>query len=104
MVLKESRHGKFYSCSKWPDCDVTVGAHRSGAPLGKPGNKATREKRIEAHEAFDKLWKGKHKQLNRGEAYAWLAKSMRMNRQYCHIAHMNVQQCNQVIKLCRGRR
>ena len=99
MVQKRSKHGLFWSCPNWPDCDVAIGAHQeTGEPLGTPVTKAEREWRIKAHDEFDKLWKDGS--LSRSEAYHWLTKSMRLGKQ-AHIGEMDVTQCRQVIGLCK---
>lgn len=93
MVLKESRYGPFWSCSKWPDCTGKVGAHPDGSPLGTPADPRTAEARKAAHETFDEWWRSKG--WNRGRAYAWLE----ANAQKPHIAEMTKEECEQLIEL-----
>lgn len=98
MQLRDSRFGLFYGCSRWPDCDCTHGAHKAtGVPLGAPANKATRQMRIEAHDAFDQLWQGGPINMKRKEAYAWLQRVMGMNQEQAHIGLFTVEQCTKVI-------
>lgn len=56
MVLRDSRRGPFYGCSRHPWCDATHGAHPNGAPLGTPANRETKAARIAVHAVFDQLW------------------------------------------------
>jgi ssDNA-binding Zn-finger/Zn-ribbon topoisomerase 1 len=99
MVLRNSRYGKFYGCTKWPACDATHGAHANGKPLGVPADKETKEWRIKAHVAFDGLWKGKG-QMTRNQAYKWLQEQLGMSPDECHIGRFNREQCRCVVQLC----
>ena len=47
----------------------------------------THEGRIKAHEAFDFLWENKH--MTREGAYRWLAKTMGIPKEDCHIKQMD---------------
>ncbi len=103
MVLKESRRfasrahpngRKWWGCPNWPGCDVTVGCHPDGRPLGVPAGKATKAARIRAHASFDRLWKSGF--MSRGDAYAWL-RTARPDLPK-HIAEMNAEQCAEVVK------
>lgn len=51
-----------------------------------------------AHAAFDPVWKGG--QITRTQAYALLAKSMRIPITECHIGMFDVAQCKAVVALC----
>lgn len=108
MVLRNSKFGKFYGCTAFPNCRGTHGAHPDGTPLGVPANKETKEARIRAHAAFDAVWKARQKNFNlsrtvaRGECYAWLAVAMRMRKEDCHIARFDVATCARVIEVCEG--
>ena len=94
MVLRNSRFGKFFSCTTYPKCKGTHGAHPDGSPLGTPANKETKQARMKAHAAFDRLWKeGKRK---RGQAYGWLKAQASIPD---HIAGMSVADCNTLIEL-----
>lgn len=46
MLLRESRFGKFYGCTRFPECRGTHGAHPDGRPLGVPANAETKEARV----------------------------------------------------------
>jgi len=99
MTLRDSRFGKFYGCSAFPKCKETHGAHQgTGEPLGIPANKETRQARIQAHDAFDKIWKSR--QMKRQEAYHWLSGQLGIERKACHIGMFNKEQCQKVIAIC----
>lgn len=87
----------FYGCSMYPSCTSTHGAHPDGAPLGVPGNAATKAARIRAHAVFDQLWKGPRAVVSRGQAYAWLEQAMWLKSGQGHIGAFNEAQCDQVI-------
>jgi len=99
MNLKESKHGYFYSCSKYPGCRGSHGAHPNGKPLGIPADKATKRRRIIAHRFFDKLWKGQP--ITRDQAYRWLQRELNMTELECHIGRFDIDQCDRVIDLVR---
>jgi ssDNA-binding Zn-finger/Zn-ribbon topoisomerase 1 len=97
MRLKESRYGFFYSCSKFPECKGTHGAHPNGKPLGKPADKETRYWRAKAHDAFDPLWKDGG--MTRNEAYYWLRVQLKISKDDCHIGRFDIKTCKKVIDL-----
>lgn len=98
MTLKPSRFGLFYSCTRWPECDGTHGAHPNGEPLGVPANKATKLARRRAHDLFDQLY-SKRGRMSRTDAYTWLAKRMQLTKDECHIGRFTIAQCDHVIEL-----
>ena len=97
MVMKDSRFGRFWSCTEWPDCDGKIGAHPDGRPLGIPANSATREARKAAHETFDEWWRSKD--WSKGQAYEWLEQ----NAPKPHIAEMDEDECLDLIRLVEDR-
>lgn len=99
MVLRDSRFGKFYGCSRYPVCKGTHGAHPDGSPLGLPADCATRRARILAHEEFDRLWKGGT--MKRNAAYRWLSEQMGMPRRECHIGSFDADTCLVVVQIIR---
>ncbi len=94
MVLKPSKFGQFYGCSRWAEtkCPGSHGAHANGAPLGTPANRATKDARIRAHEAFDTLWKSGG--MSRKAAYQWMRETMDLTKADAHIGQFTEQQCN----------
>lgn len=99
MLLRNSRYGKFYGCSRFPACKAAHGAHPDGRPLGIPANAETKAWRMRAHDAFDQLWKSGR--MSRREAYAWLRTTMGLGKADCHIGRFDIDQCQQVIAVCR---
>jgi hypothetical protein len=108
MVLRDSRFGLFYSCSAFPECRATHGAHQAtGEPLGTPADKATKEARIQAHDAFDKLWKPVQGRAQRAaarrEAYAWMRDAMDLAPEDAHIGRFDRLQCERLIVAAEAR-
>lgn len=105
MVLRVAKkasgplQGKsFYGCSRYPNCKVTHGAHPDGAPLGIPGDDATKAARIQAHAAFDSLWKsGADAVMRRGGAYGWLEEVLGLKPGEGHIGRFDVVTCERVV-------
>lgn len=93
-------------------CDAHVGCHGySTRPLGRLADADTRAARMQAHDAFDPLWRramsvrGWPKNRARQAAYAWLARALNIPVSRCHIALFNADECRQVVAICtRGAR
>ena len=102
MVIRKSPKfdNPFYGCSTFPDCRGSHGAHASGEPHGIPGNKATKDARIQLHALFDKLWKDRGP-MKRGEAYEWFQGVLGMTEDECHIARFDVEACQRAEKVVR---
>ena len=90
----------FYRCAK---CGAYEGCHPgTTTPLGRLANAELRKARMEAHAAFDPLWKsGK---MNRRQAYAWLAGRLGIDFEDCHMGMFDVAMCKSVTHLCQSRR
>ena len=56
----------------------------------------TRQARVMAHRAFDKLWSNPYQ---RTRAYAWLAEKMGISKRKCHISLFDYDQCHEVVRL-----
>ena len=97
MELRNSRYGKFWGCVSFPACRGTHGAHADGRPLGTPADQATKQARMRAHAAFDRLWKSGR--LRREAAYLWLAERLGIPRDECHLGRFDAAQCARVIEL-----
>lgn len=54
--------------------------------------------RVEAHKSLDVHWQ--FGPMTRSDAYARLAKEMKMRPSNCHIGMFNEKQCRTVIELC----
>lgn len=107
-VLKDSSfiYGKSYGnvwvCFNYPQCNSFVGCHGYTAkPLGTLANSDLRNKRKETHSLFDQLWKGKNRQMHRGQAYKWMAEIMNLSSTEAHIGMMNINQCKKLIQFCK---
>ena len=98
MVLRSSKYGPFYGCSRWPDCKGTHGAHPDGKPKGTPADANTRKARVTAHRVFDEIWK-RDLVRNRGAAYSWMRKAMNLGRSAAHISLFTVEQCETLVQL-----
>ena len=88
-------------------CDARVGSLPDGTPLGTPANAQDRDLRQQAHKVFDALWAAKmeREQITQHEArtaaYAWLARTLKIDPALCHMAMMHGAQLQAVIDLCR---
>lgn len=87
----------FYQCQ---NCNARVGCHRGTTrPLGNVANEVLRLKRMETHQVFDAFWK--HRRMSRTAAYKWLAEQMKLPAEKAHIGGFEMDQCQQVIDICR---
>lgn len=98
MALRDSKYGIFYGCTNYPQCKGTHSAHQdTGAPMGIPADKETKEWRSRCHKVFDQLWKNKKYAYTRSEAYELLQRLTRLSPEDCHIGRFNIDQCKTVI-------
>lgn len=95
MQLRPSRFGLFYGCVRFPTCRGTHGAHPDGRPLGVPASTETKQARIRAHEAFDRLWRSGR--MDRRSAYHWMQQVMGLTSAEAHIGRFDRDQCEQLI-------
>lgn len=97
---------RFWACLP---CDARVGCHGgSTRPLGRLANAELRQAKMEAHAAFDPLWKfhtfrNGYQTMTRNAAYGWLAGQLGINRADCHIGMFDVAQCRRVVEVCQAR-
>lgn len=104
---------RFYQCEKdfgplWAcvRCNAWVGCHKgTTTPLGRLAGPMLRRMKMDAHAAFDPLWKtrvaqGMSKKEARGRGYKWLAEQLGIAPEDCHIGEMDVPTCRRVIALC----
>lgn len=81
-------------------CDAWVGCHPGTSnPLGRLADKALRVAKMEAHAAFDPLWRGQPRGA-RSDAYSWLASALGIKAEDCHIGMFDVEACKRVVALC----
>ena len=102
-------YGMIYICKP---CDAYVGVHNNtDISLGRLANKELRRAKKIAHFHFDKIaktslintiWPKYFKSIsNRKKAYLWLSKQLGIPEDICHIGMFDIEQCNEVIRLCR---
>jgi hypothetical protein len=115
-IYGHTRFGHLWVCPDYPSCNAYVGCHpadRGYAAKGRLADPILRRAKIEAHAAFDPLWRAKMRstrcsaQRARDLAYGWLARQMGLSRQDCHIGMFDLAGCQRVIELCQphlGRR
>lgn len=103
LLLKHGGYGMYWGCETWIEtgCKGSMGAHPDGTPLGVPAGKKTKKLRIEAHGAFDQLWKAGG--MSRKQAYNWMQKQMGLGEDQAHIGKFNEDQCQELIILCSNR-
>jgi len=75
--------------------------------MGTPADAETRRARMDAHRAFDRIWKsvpaGKGRSRARREAYRWLAGQLGIETDACHIGMFDLGTCKQVVEICEKR-
>lgn len=80
-------------------CGAYVGCHKGTTrPLGRLANAQLRKLKVQAHDAFDKLWRKRY--MTRTDAYAWLSKELEIPSDYTHIGMFSEATCQKVIDLC----
>ena len=67
--------------------------------MGNVANEVLRLKRRETHQVFDRFWQDAG--MSRTQAYKWLAEKMSLSNEDAHIGGFEMDQCQQVIDLCR---
>ncbi len=88
-----------YVCDRYPQCDAYVAAHRkSKLPMGTLANSDLRHKRIEAHKAFDWMWRSGL--MSKQQAYKWMQAKLALNEKQAHIAMFSEYMCDQLIAIC----
>jgi len=80
----------FYQCKP---CDASVGIHKNGSekPLGRLANSELRDEKKLTHKLFDKLWQQGF--MKRKEAYKFLAESLNIDVNDCHIGMFDIKTC-----------
>ena len=96
---KDLMHLDFILCTP---CNAYVGCHvKTGEPLGRLANKELRAAKMKAHAEFDPIWQ--NEDISRSKAYEWLSGKMGLHKNYTHIGMFDVEQCEQVVKICKER-
>ncbi|WP_387693052.1 zinc-finger-containing protein [Photorhabdus sp. RM71S] len=91
--------------SKWPwlyickSCGAYVGMHPfTDIPLGTLADKATRNARMSGHRHFEEMrekWN-----LERTDAYYWLARKLGINKCECHFGWFDIDTCHRAKEIC----
>ena len=72
-------------------------------PRRKPNGESSQHgpalKRQETHRIFDRFWR--EQGWTRSAAYRWLAQNLHLKEHETHIGMMEMDECEQVIRLCR---
>lgn len=104
-------YGPVYIC---PPCQAWVGCHPGTTrPLGRLADAELRKAKIRTHDEFDRTWRALFERRRRsdpkyshrrarGSRYKRLAELLGITQQDCHIGIFDVQQCMQVVDLCRS--
>jgi hypothetical protein len=108
-VVYRKSYGKIYMCTP---CNSWVGTHKdTDVALGRLANRELRHWKKLAHSYFDPISKTNlinriwnefiPETSNRNKAYLWLSKEMGMDRAKCHIGMFGLEQCKQVVEICK---
>jgi hypothetical protein len=96
---ERARDEYLYVCSRYPKCDAYVSAHKqSHQPMGVLANGKLRRKRIDAHRAFDRLWR--EGIMKKWQAYIWMQAKFGLSPRQAHIANFSEYMCDELISLC----
>ena len=88
-----------YVCDRYPVCDSYVAAHiRTKQPMGTLANGDLRNKRIQAHKAFDWMWKSGL--MSKKQAYKWMQGKLGLSDAQAHIAKFSDYMCDRLIAVC----
>ncbi len=86
-------------------CKASVGCHKNSkdhAPLGRLANQELKRLKMDAHAAFDPLWKSGG--MKRKQAYGYLADKLGIQFSLCHIGMFNEEMCRKVIQICEAKK
>lgn len=87
----------FYYCEP---CVAWVGCHYGTTePLGRLANAELRKAKGNAHNAFDRIWKGPAATMSRSEAYLWLSERLGIPLTDCHIGKFDVELCRRTARI-----
>jgi hypothetical protein len=93
-------YGMRWICSRWPECDGSVGAHPDGKPLGTVPSAEDKKYRSMLHAQIDPLWQNQErsKKRARGSVYGWLRRILNMTADECHIGNFNAETCIEALE------
>lgn len=93
----ESGHKHLYVCQHYPECNAYVGVHEGTLiPLGTLADSELRNKRIRAHQTFDRIWKNGI--LTKKNAYRWMQDIFCLTEQQAHIGCFSGYMCDRLIE------
>lgn len=81
------------------NCNAYVGCYPDGSPMGKVANTVLRLKRSGDPQDIRPILAGAGVDAKR--AYRWLAQNLHLKEHEAHIGMMEMDECEQVIRLCR---
>jgi hypothetical protein len=90
-----------YSKPLWAclPCGAWVGCHPGTTKrMGRLANAETRRLKMDAHAAFDPLWKSGR--MSRTKAYRWLREQTGLDERECHIGWMSDDMLRRIPELC----
>ena len=90
---------KGVSRSTYASTATPMYCYPDGSPMGKVPTTVLRLKRQETHRIFDRFWR--EQGWTRSAAYRWLAQNLHLKEHETHIGMMEMDECEQVIRLCR---
>ena len=94
---RELHWEQFWRCEP---CGAYVGCHKgTDQPLGNLADQNLRSLRRKAHASFDVLWKKGF--MKRKTAYNWLADTLELDGESCHIGLFDAPMCRKVVLICR---
>ena len=83
-------------------CDARVWCHEhNGSPLGTLANRKLRLLRKICHRLLDAMWN--QGQMERDQAYEWLASKLALTRRQCHIGLFDEALCKRAIEVLEQR-
>jgi hypothetical protein len=82
-------------------CGAWVGCHPGTTNrLGRLANAQSRRLKMDAHAAFDPLWRSGN--MTRKAAYAWLRDQLGITDRECHMGWMGDDLLRRVVEVCEG--
>ncbi|WP_374051037.1 zinc-finger-containing protein [Xenorhabdus taiwanensis] len=95
--IHDSRWPWLYHC--WT-CGARVSIHPgTDIPMGSLADKKTRRARASAHRYFDDVVRNRN--LERTEAYQWLASQLEISPSQCHFGWFDTDMCERAANICR---
>lgn len=89
-------HKPMWACMP---CEAWAGCHPGGTRrAGRIANIETRKLKIEAHAAFDPMWKSG--EMSRTKAYKWLGEKLGLDKRDCHMGWMSDDNLRRVVEVC----